>query len=873
MTLRRALFALSLTIILLTAGLTAAAEGNAGQYAEALRAHLAGDTERALAELERLAGESPADVPVHRAIALLAIDAGEDTTKDWNNRFWRRLRRTRRDVGASVGRAILLAHGGRRREAHSLLTSALTSGARHPLLAPHLVETSSDPAGLGRFLAARARVLGRDAPFAALRVRVLYEIGDIAAAGSLLEDAIERYPEHPDLLALHAMWLRAAGRERHAGEQASHALGLLGLEETVPELRIARRLGIARALAAAGLVDDADKVLRTLGPILALGPERQALREGRRVVAAEIALANNEPLVCLGILREHPPAGPAWNEAAEAVAVRARAALGYPSAPEVPPGALPKGLALADRATRLTVEFTEDEAKNRELSRHLGELAAELRRQALTPRSERVAIAGAFLAGDLDALRALVPEPSGEDSDERRPSPELRAAAALAIAQSARSRGDDAAALTAAQLSPLAISGAPGRLLAALRLCAARAALSLGRFEEAKSLVHEGLLDIQEADMVAASTPPELEGLLRRVGDPATRLPGVAFAASLAEDEPLATAGGTLLRNLGRAARTWSILATSWPGDLDAVARALPEASCLVVASPLEEAPALVLSPRHAATAPPLAEALSSPGCANARVVYWTGPAAPTGGLSAAEGDPRLLVRVVGPEAPLDTPPALEDAARPWPVGAGEPRALRVVAEEVADAESLRLHALPDVAGPGELQWPIFGGAGVASSDAPLASGWLLGGRRGTESGWLGVESIASVLEEAGLPLVALGVATRPGGLEAEKGAWVISEAAMSAGAPWALISRVPLEDEEYGVVFERIDDFADNPLDAAGALAAKRPEIARKLTLWSAPGRLPAQREWPLLELTIAASALVLLGALWRMRLLSRRR
>ncbi len=868
--------AFSLLMLLLPATeLWAAGDVNT-RYAAALRSHAAGHTEQALEELSALAQEVPASVPVHRALALVALECGEDRATQWKTRLWRRLRRTRRDVGASVGRAVLLQAEGRRSQAHNLLLSALTSGARHPLLVPLLVETSPDRRGLAGWMAARARVLPRDSAFAALRVRYLFAIGQAREAGRLLESSLLVYPQDPDLLSLGADWARANGAEREAARLAALATGLLARTSEVPEVMVPRRLKLARALIAGARLDQARALLGALGPLVSIN-DPHAFEAGRLVVEGELALARDEPFRALALLRQARPLPPAWSEAALSVESRAWASLEL--APETlagPEKPAAMGPGLADRAVALASLLRTNAAAQHPSRETFARLAQRLEDAGLRVRAARLAILEAFLGGDSPASRErLARALSVEDGREARgPSALMTVASRVVLAGWAAGRREHSAVLEATSIAQGKRSGAPGDLLATLHLLAARAAFSLGRHRLASEMVREGLLDLQEADMSEVTTPPEFLVIQRAFGDPSTDLPGIAFAAALATGGNRSLAAAKLVRNLGRAARSWSTSGASWPDQLGEITRSIGEHACLVVATPEPLAPALALTMKRAPVTASRAEIVQTAPCRDATVVYWLGPAAPLGGLHPHSSDRQVLVRLVAPLPLLEKGMPTSEELTTREVGPGLDRPLRravqsTVPESKGDSPGISRAVLRL-----EESWPVFHGAGVASSRTPLASGWLV--PHGLNArGWIGPQDIPGVTPANGAGLVAVGlkmIVTHPG---AEKGAWLISEEALASGHPWVLLSRQPLTFRQRTRLIARLPYWRKDPLGEALRLCRGDRELAERLTLWASPGTLPppSKSEWLWFLLSGGAALLAAFTfVLWRFRRRSRR-
>ena len=842
--------------VLLLAGIpapTAAAPDEVRErYVRALRIHLAGDSQTAIAQLAELADVAPASIPVHRALALLALEQGEETATTWSKAFRKRLRRTRRDVGASVGRALILEAYGRQREAHNLLLSAVMAGARSPLLADPLCRTSPDPPGLHQWMSARARAIGRDPDFAALRVETLLACNQPATAGEVLATAITRYPLSRRLLALQADRLRADGRFRQAGAAAALAVGLPGMVP-VPEVRIPRRLALARALIAAQRPEQARGVLATLGPIVAPDGEER-LEAMTEVARAELELARGRPIRALQRLPDHPVLPAAWKATARAVEARARAGLGLPvAAPKDDPEA--PALALADQGVALALAAVsrshQDHAAT--IVPRLVPLIARLAQAGLPHRAALLELALAARAGEAEGKQLL------DKALERLPrsgDARLETGARIVEASWALGRGDPAAAQASCRLDPRTAAATPGRLLAALHLTAARAALARGDEAGASEAVAEGLLDLQEADLARILTPDELRPLEELQGRPALTLPGVGLAADLAAGHPVPAATSRLLANLTRTSRSWSVLDRSWGDSPTEISRSLSPGACLVLATDDDEAPWITVgSEGITAATPPGPAFLSRPPCARATVLYWAGPAAAPAGLSWPDRPELLLVRVVRPVALPRGSVEEVVARRPWKVvGPGPDRPLRRLVENLAGVPTDRdTPAAPR----GEEYWSLYTGAGMVPRRWPLATGWLTPPAARGEPGWMEIEALGQQARDPGIEDGLVVVGLRAGAHRL--GLRVLAEAALDSPRRYALLSVEPLSSEQIQQLAEVLPAWNRSPLAGAARLAADNPELASRLTLWTAPGRLPLPRRWnwtwPLLLAAIAAA------------------
>lgn len=852
---------LLVTVLLIGAAPSALAEAPAtldSRYAAAAEVAANGSPERALDQLARLADERPDSVPVHRAIALLALETGR--TDMWRATFAARVRRMARDVGASVGLAILENARGERAAAHRLLTTALTAESRDPLLVPLLLDTAADPDGLVAWMRQRQAVLPHDPLFASLVARALLARDRVSDAASVLERARLDDPEQPDLSLLHALTLRAAGEERHACEVASLASGFLLERTSAAETRVPDRVALVRVLVACGFVDEAEGVLARLGPRDAIGVGSNLERE-IALAEAEWRVATGQPLAALEILETRIgetglPA--AMREAALAIRARAAAATGAVDdalvAAVLTP--LPRGLALADRAWALAalseVEGLPDRAR----------LASEIERAALAAenaawpvRAERLHLLASHLRGDA--------RPNVRAKSELPRSATRTVATAIVAASASLRAGRAEEALLRASLEPLGLVGAPGQLVARLRLVAARAAFAEGQRTRALELIQDGLLDIQEADRARPFLPIELAAIAGDPSETAAMLAGLGLRASIEEGMDVAEATTILVRQLGRTVRGWSVLETGWSGGTDALIAAVTPKSCLVVAPGGEDALAVVIDADGALSTPATNRALEDEPCRSARTIYWLGPMTAPGGLSPAAGDSRVLVRLVGPGAIARRTPAQSEPPLAPPatlVAEGPPRASSEAIRRLA-RRTTTIEVPDDARAPGV---PAFAyvGTGLALARAPLASGWLVPPGGDAEPGWLGPESILSWPATGGGGLVAAGLARRPAAPLIDKGSWVLAEAALSSGRSWVLLSTRPLDDDEWTTLRRNLDAWRVNPIDAARELVLDHPSLALSLAVWSAPGSLPEESDHTALYVFVALALGAAAGA-----------
>lgn len=796
------------------------------RYVAAVRLARVGRAADASALFAELARNDPSSVPVHRALARLAAATGQNSL--WTERFRSRLRRSSRDIGAAVGLAVLESARGRRDEAERLLLDAVTAGARDPLLVPLLIDNMARPDDLAGWLSARSSVIPGDGRLVALRSRVLLALNRIVEARDVVERGLARNPGHPDLLAVHADLLRAAGDVEGACAEAADLVRQWTGDARVPELRAPAHLQLARVWTACGRADDARRTIRTAGPLVFL-PDDPSLVAMASVVEAELDLTEHEPLVALSRLDEVgplPPPDAALAEAESAVALRAQVLLGVApeGARELLTRPLPAGLALADRSTALAALALLREQRGPELSRAIDRVADALAAQGLEPRATRARILARFVVGEPVAL-------SGPNSG----AAEAIAAAGLVNSSLNLAAGDAKAALAATNPEALRAEGAPGMVLAALEVVAARSALVVGEPQRAAAAARSALLDIEAANEAGVPPAPESAPFVGRPGETAAELAGLAFRAAIAAGRTPAQAAQELLRNLGRAARNWSVVEAPWPSDLAELAPWIPADACLVIAMPGPGAPALAADRRLALAVAGPAEAPNTPPCAGRRI-YWAGPAAGPGGLSPAPDDSRVLVRLIVPAPVHGGGPAKPDPHVPIVnVGPGPERPLRTLVERLARApEDLTTTFVSrfDAA----QQWPVFHGAGLSPGAAPFASGWLAPPGRASPSGWISPETIQTGAATPGAGLVALGLATTPGQGALEQGPRIIAEASLSAGWRWALLSRRPLTQEERGRVESRLASWGADPVKEAQRLVRRDPAVAQALTLWTAP-------------------------------------
>lgn len=840
------------------------------EYVAAVQLARAEQTEQALTRLVELVRRNPDSVPLHRALALVASKT--DKAGYWERVFRDRKTRTPRDRSAMVGLAVLRARRGAPAEGHRLLRIAVEAGERDPCLARLLVETTSGQDGLLEWLAKQSQTHPRDPLLFSIHAQVLIALNQVQAARTIIELALSRGQEHPDLLALHASILRAAGEEKAACQAAALAAAVLDTDPEFPEFRVPRRTGLARVLTACGRLEPARRLLSSVGPQATL-PGDAPLRPLVRAAEAELALARGDLVEALYQLGEGDTSAPESWETAEifrAVRASAQASLGIKitDRPELLSSSLPEGLALADRAVALAAVVLKEPVPEPDLALVLSRLSEKLQSQGLRARASRAEILRGFLLansdrkGSLEAIQhGLILAPPSEMAA-------VAAAAGLVRIRLAAKEGPEAM-LSASSLEPRQLAGAPGALLAAIHVRAAQAALKAGEPGRAALTARQGFLDLQEADRSGVRPPQEYWALAGDLSDLAIELAGLAFRAGLAEKHPLEETAGKFLQDLGRAARSWSQIEVPWPDTLESLIAGVPKKACLVVAAIGESAPALVVNKQGKVGVTSPSEACLNPACDGVKSIYWAGPAAPPGGLSCRPGDGRALVRLVSP-SPLrqSLPEPVPSTPGPAPlIGPGSDRPLKRLVETLSGFSPVTEMMEPSS------RWPLFAGAGLASSHNPLSSGWLVPPEIQGGPGWLGPESIPLLSPVRGPGLIATGLRILPGRGEPEKGNWVLAEAALQAGWRFALLSREPLGAEELALLRGRVDHWRANPVNEARRTAKKQADLAARLTLWTLPGKLESRSSAGGAWRWVAAIATLALGALLAGRLFSRRR
>ncbi len=843
-------FALALILSATASGRAHAQSSLLDDYIAAAQLARGGQVETACDRLGALAAEHPSSVAVHRAWGMLAVPAQRAGTVEPLLRA--RALRGGSDWAAQVGLAALLAARGRKAEAWRFLSGAVASGERDPLIVPLLLETAPGTEAALRFIDAEIARHPRDGLLAALAVRTALAAGRIVEARRTLEAALERGVEHQELSLQHAILLRAAGRERAACDEATLVGSVVGPELEVPELRVPRRVALARILIACGRTEPARRVLAALGPAVSF-PGEVPLRPLARAAEAEWALSREDPLGALALLDETPGLDevPAVREYALAVRAGAFALLGaIPAAVrEASLGALPDGLALADRSAALAAIAGDGGPPATDLVPALERLAARLEDEGFAERAARVRTLAAWRLADDDPPGARRELRLAQALIAGREEPaQLALAATLVEARMARRAGDPAAALRVLEFGPLETAGVPGALLAAARVEAAQAALVSSDPERARAQAREGMLDVQEAARGGPQPAAEARALAGNPSERAVELAGLLFRAVLALGREPRDAAGTFVHNLGRAARSWSLLEAPWPDDLAKLAPSIPRGSCAVFAALGEAAPALAVGYRGEFEVTTPGAAFAAAPCAGASTIYWAGPAPAKGGLSPAPGDQRLFLRWISPVPqgegfPTSLP---DDGDEPAPtVGPGPDRPLRQLVEALAEAPpppGSAAAAAPGAAGSSLVRWPVFAGAGLAPARAPLSAGWLVPPGYLRSTGWLGPESIQTISPTRGPGLIAVGLRAMPGAGAPESGLSVLADSALQAGWRWALLARAPLAAEEVEALRARLSAWSSNPYKESRRLARSAPATAAKLTLWTVPSRRSAR-------------------------------
>ncbi len=812
------------------------------EYVNALRLVAAGNEASARAALEAISLQAPTWVPVHRALALAAIRAG--MTAEYDSRFALRLEQNPRDPGAAIGHALLLAAAGQRVEAHRWLQTAIIAGSRDPLLVEPLLETAASRDRLVVWLVSEATRASQDAPLAALAVRVSLAAGDRNRAQIVLDDALRRHPGYGDLHSLAARLDLLEGDERAACDSAALATSYLSEEQTVPEFRIPRRVALARIFTACGRLNAARQVLSAVGPVLRV-PGEPPWPSLVRMANAEVSIAAGDPLAALASINDEAPLvadsvdAREWLGALRAGAF-ARLDRPVPNAETLLSEPPSSPAALLDRLTALSALWLAPaDVRPARASEAVGQIAFAIESAGLFRRAARAWVLAAFVAEDRDAGRralgnalVLVPEESAPA--------ELRAAVAVVRTQLAlrEQRLDDAVAASNVDLSRLA--GAPGALLARLESLAAEAALTTGDADSAMRHARDGTLDLQEAERSTGAVPVELAPLVEDPSDTALTLASLSFRATRAAGASFGEAGATLLRQLRRGVRRWSLFEAQWPETLDDLARLAPKNSCLVVAAPGHSAPALAAA--NGRVEESTSEAvLKSAACRDVRIVLWAGPAPAPIGLTAALSDSRVLVRLTGPAPIPDGPLGETSSLQPawtYPAGSGPDRSFARLIESLAQVSPRASSSRSRAGAVQDASNAFFIGAGLAPPRSPLSSGWLVPPAASLRTGWLGPDSLTGLAGDPASGLIAVGIrAETPNG--ADRGLWLLAEGSLAAGWRWVLLSRIPLTDKHRLELAARSSEWAEDPVREARRLARLDPETASALQLWSASGRL----------------------------------
>lgn len=801
------------------------------RYVGIVRLARAGRSALALNQLEDLAQAYPGSVPVHRALALLALETNQ--AEHWTERFRTRLRRSPQDVGAAVGLAVLESSHRHFSDARRLLLESVAAGGRDPLLATLLTQQHGRPEELIGWFSARSSIHSGDARFAALRARLLLQLGQIPAARDVLESALARDPRQADLLTQHAAILRAMGRPQQACVEASMAAERLIGEQRVPEVRVPARLELVRAQVACGQFQEARRLLRTLGPQVSL-PGDMVLQELVAVVEAELLLAIGSPVQALTLLHAKGSPGetdPVWGEAALVARVMAQTQLGLPveDAEEITQRPLPKQLDLADRG--LTLALLAGERKTPAgLPSALKRAAVQLDLWGCQPRAARLRA----LAGTFDPPSSWAPASAVQP--EAAPLPEELILARMTETRRALAAGNFRRAADLATIERWRFNTVSPGLLATLGALGARGALEAGEPQRALNMVRDATLDLSLLETNRANITPELEPLALPAADLGAELAGLAFRAGIASGRSPKQLAPELLQRLGQVVRGWSLTGTPWPTNLEDLGRTIPPGGCLVVATTGPAAPTLAIDRQGNFGVAAVEDVSASPPCRTSRTIYWAGPAPPPRNLTGpGRSESPFVVHWVAP-APLATP--APEGTRPHPaqiIGPGLERPQRDVVEELAgqrvgfeESSAIRFDTSDS--------WPIFEGAGLAPSPTPLSAGWLVPPSVPAPDGWVGPETILALRPSPGAGLVALGMAVTPGKGEVERGSWVLAEAALSAGWRWVLLSRRPLTPEERQRVEVRLPQWAKDPVREGGRLAEEEPALAAVLEFWTAP-------------------------------------
>ncbi|MFN7964192.1 MAG: hypothetical protein U0V87_00685 [Acidobacteriota bacterium] len=811
------------------------------EYVDALRLVAAGNESAARVALESIVREAPTWIPVNRALALLAIRSGR--IADYDARLAQRLEQNPRDAGAAVGHALLLAASGQRVDAHRWLQAAIVAGSRDPLLVEPLVDTASSRERLIVWLVGEATRATQDAPLAALAARVSLAAGDRSRARLVVNEALKRHPGFGDLHSLDAQLALLDGDERTACDAAALAAGYLTEEHTVPELRVPRRVALARTFTACGRLNAARQLLPTVGPVLRV-PGEEPWPSLVRMANAEIAIAAGDPLAALVLINDEGPLvadSEGSREWLGSLRASAYARLGRPIPnAEALTSELPVSpTALIDRLSALSALWLAPaEGRPKQSSAAVDQVAIALESLGLTRRAARAWLLSAFVAEDREAGRRALGNALVLVPDESAPA-ELRAAVAVVRTHQALGEERLDGAVAASRIDPARVSGAPGVLLARLELMASEATLTTGDADGAIRHARDGILELQEAERSTSVVPIEFAPLVDDPSDTALALAALSFRATRATGVGFGEAGATLLRQLRRGVRRWSLFEAQWPETLDDLARLAPKNACLVVAAPGRSAPALVAA-NGSVEETTSESALKSASCRDVRAVLWAGPAPAPVGLATGSRDSRVVVRLIGPAPISDGPLGETSALQPawnYPVGSGTDRPLVRLLEKLAQARSpsVARSASDDESKTGNA---FFVGAGLAPPRSPLSSGWLVPPTAGVRQGWLAPESLTGLAGDPAAGLIAVGIrAETPIG--ADRGLWLLAEGSLAAGWRWVLLSRIPLSEQQRAEIATRSSEWMEDPIREARRLARLDPQTAAALQLWSASGRL----------------------------------
>lgn len=846
------------------------------RYVAALE-RLPRDAPATIAALEAIVREAPTWIPAHRALARIALHQGDGARREAE--FNERLGRNPRDAGAAYGSAVLSLARGARVEAQRALELALLAGSRDPLLVEPLLGSNPAGARLLDWLEAEALRAPEDGPLVALAVRVSTAAGDYARAERLVLAGLRRHPGFGDLQAQRAALRRLYGDERAACEAATLAATYLRDEQSVPEVRVPRRLALARIELACGRIEAARQLVRTVGPTATV-PGDPSWSTAVRLHEAELTLAAGDPLTALALITPERPGAERESNLRElwwALAIQSEARLG--TLPEQSASwwtdALPAPSGLIDRTIGLAALWTAPPSERPEgVTERLGAVATAWEQAGLSRRAARAWLAAAVATGDREATRRALGNALVLSTDQGAPG-EIRAASAVVRTALALAEQRDADAWNASQLDAAARLGTPPQLLARLESIGAEAALRVGDAAAAAQRARDGMLDLQEADRSLTPVPAELAPLVAELSDTALSLAGSAYRAARQLGQPVDQAGATLLRDVRRAIRRWSLLEPAWPETLESLTRLAPSGSCLVVALPGSASPALAAAHGEVEEAT-TAGVLESAACREARTVLWAGPAPAPDGLTTERNATRVVVRLIGPAVLPSS--RLGESARlqpAWqsPVGPGPERPLRTLVT--------RLSQRPETDAPSDgnallsqARSLVFHGPGLAPARAPLSAGWLVAPGSGLTRGWLGPENLSELTGDPQSGVIALGLRSGPVGV-APEGSWLLAEGVISAGWRWALLSRRPLSTEQRARLQERLLEWDEDPVREARRLQRADAETAAQLELWSASGRLirvqPSSPIDTLLLVPMAAG--VLLTILTLVRLLNRSR